>query len=254
MSLLDVTGVVLNRRDVREDSRLYTIFTHERGKLEVFGRGIRKGQAKLGGHLEPGATVRVTLAQGKTGETITAVERQHYPAHAMSDLGHLASLGFTLSLVDAMTKPESADPPLASFVQEAIGTLENLDGDPDDHSRFRMWVTWHVLGLTGHSPELDHCVHCRKPLPESGTTYSALLGGWLGPECVGHDASAKQSPPEARSTIRQFVHSAWVELPAFPPDRSVERAVASMSRAALDHVLERQLPADRFVQFTRALG
>ncbi|MFA6430037.1 MAG: DNA repair protein RecO [Patescibacteria group bacterium] len=254
MSLLDVTGVVLNRRDVREDSRLYTIFTHERGKLEVFGRGIRKGKAKLGGHLEPGATVRVTLAQGKTGETITAVERDHYPVATMASLGHLASLGFTLSLVDAITKPDAPDPSLASFLQEAIGTLENLDGKPDDHARFRMWVAWHVLDRSGHSPELEHCVHCRKELLAADVHFSATLGGFLGPECMTADVSAKTVDGDVRTSIRQFVHSAWPELPAFPPERDVERTVADLTRLAMDHVLERRLPAERFVQFARALG
>lgn len=254
MSLLDVTGVVLARRDVREDSRLYIIFTHERGKLEVFGRGIRKGKAKLGGHLEPGATVRVTLAQGKTGETITAVERDHYPVATMASLAHLASLGFTLSLVDAITKPEAPDPSLASFLQEAIGTLEHLNGDADDHSRYRMWVAWHVLDRSGHGPELERCVHCRNPLPTENVHFSAALGGFLGPECMAADPAAKSVSPDVRSSIRQFVRSAWPELPAFPPEREVERTVADLTRLAMDHVLERRLPAERFVQFARALG
>lgn len=253
MSLLDVTGVVLNRRDVREDSRLYTIFTHERGKLDVFGRGIRKGKAKLGGHLEPGATVRVTLAQGKAGETITAVERDHYPVATMASLAHLASLGFTLGLVDAITKPDAPDPLLASFLQEAISTLEQLDGEPDDHSRFRMWVAWHVLDRSGHSPELDHCVHCRKPLSTDGVHFSAILGGFLGAECIAADPAATVVSGDVRSSIRQFVRSAWPELPAFPPERDVERTVAELTRLAMDHVLERRLPAERFVQFARTL-
>ncbi len=253
MSLHDVTGIVLRRRDVREDSRLYTIFTHERGKLEVFGRGIRKGRAKLGGHLEPGATVRVTLARGKTGETITAVERSHYPAATMANLGRLASLGFFLSLVDAVTKPESADPALASFAQEAISTLEHLPADPAEQSRFRMWVAWRVLDCSGHSPELTHCVHCRKSLADN-VRYSAQLGGWLDASCYTADASALVVGPAVREVVRQFVRGAWEELPAIPPERPVEKDAAAVTRAALDHVLERRLPAERFVQFTRSLS
>ena len=253
MSLLDVTGVVLNRRDVREDSRLYTILTHERGKLEVFGRGIRKGRAKLGGHLEPGATVCVTLAQGKTGETITAVERQHYPTRAMQDLSHLASLGFTLALLDAVTKPEAADAPLASFAQEALVTLENLGDEPDDHSRYRMWGTWHALGLTGHGPELDRCVHCRAPLV-GNVRYSARLGGWLDEKCATIDPGAHSAPAATRESVRLFVRQPWSSQPVFPPDREVEQATAEVTRQALDHVIERRLGAERFVQFTKGLS
>ena len=253
MSLHDVTGVVLRRRDVREDSRLYTLFTHERGKLEVFGRGIRKARAKLGGHLEPGATVRVTLARGKAGETITAVERSHYPATAMAHLHHVASLGFVLSLVDAVSKPEAADPALASFVQEAIGILERLADDASEHARFRMWVAWRVLDCSGHRPELHVCVHCRLPLGVA-TRYAARFGGWLGEECAAADPEALLVHADVRGAIQQFVGGAWSELPAIPPDRAVERGAAQVTRAALDHVLERRLPAERFVQFVRTVG
>jgi recombinational DNA repair protein (RecF pathway) len=117
-----------------------------------------------------------------------------------------------------------------------------------------MWVAWHVLDRSGHSPELEHCVHCRKELPSADVYFSATLGGFLGPECVIADVSAKAVDGVVRTSIRQFVHSAWPELPAFPPERDVERTVADLTRLAMDHVLERRLPAERFVQFARALG
>ncbi|MEK7631913.1 MAG: DNA repair protein RecO [Patescibacteria group bacterium] len=267
MSLLDVSGVVLNRRDVREDSRLYIVYTHERGKVEVFGRGIRKGSAKLGGHLEPGATVRLTLAQGKSGETITAVERDHYPAATMQSLSRLASLGFVLGLVDALTKTEAADPALATFLQESVNIIEAF-AEPSNHfARFRMWFAWHVLGLTGVGPELDRCVHCRRALPQTHVTFSALLGGWLGPECKSADADATAAPGAAgqdadatvvSATVRDCVHvlvrGSWAEAFAYVATPGTEQVAARLTRSALDHALERRLPAERFVAFVRTLS
>lgn len=254
MSLLDVSGVVLNRRDVREDSRLYTVYTHERGKVEVFGRGIRKGGAKLGGHLEPGATVRLTLAQGKAGETITAVERDHYPAATMQSLPRLASLGFVLGLVDALTKVDAPDPALATFVQEAVDIVERFEEPSNHFARFRMWFAWHVLALTGVGPELDRCVHCRRALPEANVTFSALLGGWLGPECRDKDADAIAVSAPVRDCVRVLVRGSWAETFAYAASPTVEKTAAKLTRAALDHALERRLPAERFVTFVRSLS
>lgn len=254
MSLLDVSGVVLNRRDVREDSRLYTVYTHERGKVEVFGRGIRKGSAKLGGHLEPGATVRLTLAQGKSGETITAVERDHYPAATMQSLSRLASLGFVLGLVDALTKVEAPDPALASFLQEAVDIVERF-AEPSNHfARFRMWFAWHVLALTGVGPELDRCVHCRRELPQTNVTFSAQLGGWLGPECKSADAKATTVSAAVRDCVRILVRGGWAETFVFTATPGTEHAAAKLTRTALEHALERRLPAERFVAFVRSLS
>jgi len=253
MSLLDVTGVVLNRRDVREDSRLYTVYTHERGKLDVFGRGIRKGTAKLGGHLEPGATVRLTLAQGKSGETITAVERDHYPAATMQSLPRLATLGFVLGLVDALTKPDAPDPALATFLQEAVDIVERFEEPSNHFARFRMWFSWHVLGLTGVGPELDRCVHCRRELPAGNVRFSALLGGWLGLECAGFDAEAVIVTADVRDYVRGLVRGTWAEAFAYSAEVSTEHMAARLTRASLDHALERRLPAERFVAFVRSI-
>jgi len=251
MSLHEVTGVILNRRDVREDSRLYVVFSHERGKLEVFGRGIKKAKAKLGGHLEPGAMVKLTLAQGKTGETITAVERLHYPAKIMQSLDKLATLGFVLSLVDGVTKPEVREITLATFLQETIERLENFQADQLKLSRFRMWFTWRIFSLIGLGPELELCVHCRKALVEGNLKFSSLLGGWLGLECWRLDDQALVVDMPTRDFIRALNRNTWDDLLAYEVSLKTEQAAAQITTAELHHVLEKKLPAEKFLEFVR---
>lgn len=251
MSLLEITGIVLNRRDVREDSRLYTIFSNERGKIEGFGRGIRKGKAKLVGHIEPGATVRVTLAQGKTGETITAVERLQFPHVATSTLTHVASLSFTLALVDAITKPEDPDPQLATFLQEVLDILEQLPKPPSTHARFRMWVAWHVFRFAGLAPETERCVHCRKPLLPQPAKFSAQLGGWLDDACIHEDANAKPFPFPVREFIQALTRESWQEISSSVTKNEIEAKAAQVTKMELEHITEKQLPVERFVAFSR---
>jgi DNA repair protein RecO len=251
MSLLEVTGIVLNRRDVREDSRLYTIFTNERGKIEGFGRGIRKGKAKLVGHIEPGATVRVTLAQGKTGETITAVERMQFPHIATSTLTHIASLSFTLGLVDAVTKLEDPDPQLATFLQEVLDILEKLPKISSTHARFRMWVAWHVFRFSGLAPETERCVHCRKPLQPQPAKFSTHLGGWLDDVCISEDVTAQLFPFSVREFVQALTREPWHEISSSVTKNDIETKAAKVTKLELEHITEKQLPVERFVTFSR---
>lgn len=253
MSLHEVTGVILNRRDVREDSRLYTVFSHERGKLEVFGRGIKKPKAKLGGHLEPGATVKLTLVRGKSGETITAVERLYYPNLVMQSLEKLATLGFILNLIDYSTKLEARDITLASFLQEAIGRLEKLSDQKNQQARFRMWFAWRVFHLMGLGPELDTCVHCRKPLIDKGIKFSPLMGGWLGMECWNLDDKALIVQAETRNFILVLNRNTWEEVELFKIENGAEKAAALITLSEMHHIMERRIPAEKFVDFVRNL-
>lgn len=253
MSLVDVRGVVLGRRDVREDSRLYTIFTHERGKVEFFGRGIRKGKAKLGGHLEPGAVVRCTVAPGKTGETITAVERSHAPSSANQSLAHVASLTFLLGVTDAITKPEAPDAPLASFLEEALSALESLPDTLAVHARFRMWVAWHLFQAVGVIPDSAHCSHCRKALV-GDACFSKHHGGWVGQECSNLDPTAFLVSVQVRDFTHALTRESWALVANQNLDTAMETDTARVTQAELHHVAERAIPVERFVAFTRALG
>ncbi|MFA6042561.1 MAG: DNA repair protein RecO [Patescibacteria group bacterium] len=253
MSLVDVRGVVLGRKDVREDSRLYTIFTQERGKVEFFGRGIRKGKAKLGGHLEPGAVVRCTVAPGKTGETITAVERSHAPTSAQQSLAHVASLTFLLGVTDAITKPEAPDAPLASFLEEALSALESLPVTLALHARFRMWVAWHIFSAVGVVPDTTHCSHCRKPLV-GDARFSKHHGGWVGQECANLDPTAFPVPAQVRDFTHALTRESWAMIADQNITPVIETDAARVTQAELHHVAERAIPVERFVAFTRALG
>jgi DNA repair protein RecO len=253
MSLLEITGIVLNRRDVREDSRLYTIFTNERGKLEGFGRGIRKAKAKLVGHIEPGATVRVTLAQGKTGETITAVERLQYPNVATSTLTHIASLSFTLCLVDAVTRMEDPDPQLATFLQEVLDILERLPKHTSIHVRFRMWVAWHIFRFAGLAPETERCVHCRKPLRPQPAKFSARLGGWLDDSCIREDDTANLFPYPVRQFVQALTREPWQGILSSETEKEIEAKAAQVTKLELEHITEKPLPVEKFVAFSRRI-
>ncbi len=56
------TAIILASRDVGEFDRLYIFYTREAGLLRAMGRGVRKQEAKLAGHLEPGTLSEVYIA------------------------------------------------------------------------------------------------------------------------------------------------------------------------------------------------
>ena len=64
-------AVILRRRDVGDADRVLTVFTPDRGKLELIGKGIRKTTSRKAGHLETFTHVALVVVQARTWDLIT---------------------------------------------------------------------------------------------------------------------------------------------------------------------------------------
>ena len=71
-------GVVLKKLDVGEADVLYAIYTRDYGKIRALAQGIRKGEAKLRGHLEPYSLSAIRFVIGRGGERLIAASLVSY--------------------------------------------------------------------------------------------------------------------------------------------------------------------------------
>ena len=64
-------GFFIKRTDRGEDSRLFTVYTKNFGKLKILGRAIRKIGSKLKGGSEIFCLSEIEFIQGKNHKTLT---------------------------------------------------------------------------------------------------------------------------------------------------------------------------------------
>jgi len=64
-------GIVLAKKNWREDDRLFSIFTNEFGKIEAVAVGAKKIKSKLAGHLASCGIVELEFVRGKSINKIT---------------------------------------------------------------------------------------------------------------------------------------------------------------------------------------
>ncbi len=70
----DVEGIILEKKPFRENDRLFTLYTRERGKISVVGISTRKKESKLAGNLELFTKAYFTIAHGKAFDRIATVD------------------------------------------------------------------------------------------------------------------------------------------------------------------------------------
>lgn len=187
-SLYQTTGIVLSRRDHREADRWYSIFTPDRGKIEVLARGGHKPLAKLTPHLEFVAEVDLLIVSGRQFYTLAGAERGRTFPSLYTDLSKLLLAQNALSLVDMGTRSEEADPVLYEEIQNWLACVDASPALSSERAGFLLGsFSLKLLALLGYRPELHRCLACKDDIRSGAYRWHAPKGGVVCDDCVGQD-------------------------------------------------------------------
>lgn len=206
-STFKTEGIVLSSTPVREADRRYRILTEDRGKIEVIGRGARKGKAKLAAHLEPFAIVEVEVVRGRQQSTVIGVERKEWftGIHHSFDRRYTASL--MLGFVDRATREEDRDEQL---YQELRNWLRFVNDTPAELRPLRATYVsggflLRLLGHVGYALELSTCLSCREEILPLSFRWHHSRGGLVCTDCVQtKGADWETASPMQEETVKML--------------------------------------------------
>jgi DNA repair protein RecO (recombination protein O) len=119
-------GIVINRRQLRENDRIVTVFTEGRGKLEVNFKGVRLARGKLRALSEPVTLgdYRLYLKKGSNFPVCTGGASECVFPGLRGDLGRLYLALHFCELVNRVTPAGQAAPEKFDLL---LGALRHLD-------------------------------------------------------------------------------------------------------------------------------
>lgn len=100
---------MLSSRPIKEADRLYTILTRDLGLVQALAIGVRKGESKLRGNIEPVSLSNISLVRGKEFWRLTSAE--HIKSFKRSK---------PLALLENLVIGESAHPELFDAVEKCL--------------------------------------------------------------------------------------------------------------------------------------
>ena len=187
-AIYHTTGIVLSSRDHKEADRWYSIFTRDRGKIEVLAKGGHKPLAKLTPHLEMPGVVELMVVNGRQYDTVAGVERRIGFGNVYGDLTRLLLARHALYLADIGTRPHEADVALYDLL---VGWLTTVDMAPQvtqERAGFLLGAfSVKLLSLVGYRPEFLRCLVCRDAIAPGAYRWSAVKGGVACAVCVQSD-------------------------------------------------------------------
>ena len=237
-------GIVLRSMALGEADLLMTLYTKETGKLRAMARGVRKPTSRLVGHLEPLTRIELALARGRGLDVVT----QAQVLESFSDLkDHLTSVSsglYLAELVDGFGAEGSANPELYFLLIEALRSLEEGPGLELVLRYFEL----HLLKSSGFSPELYHCVKCRRLIVEGEHLFSPDLGGTLCSQCIPTDVLIRPLSIQALKVLRFFDRSGLPDLDRLHVDKSLAEELKGLLAAAVRYWLDREIRSKSFLE------
>ena len=121
----NLEGFVLRRFSLGEADRILTVFSREKGKIKLVAKGVRRGKAKLAGHLEPFCEVRLRVIKGKSLDIIIGAEAtKHYDITSLEQ-DALSSAYLMCEILDRMLPEEQPNEPAFELLQSSLTSITN---------------------------------------------------------------------------------------------------------------------------------
>ncbi|PIZ95142.1 MAG: DNA repair protein RecO [Candidatus Magasanikbacteria bacterium CG_4_10_14_0_2_um_filter_37_12] len=154
---IGMRAIVLARRDFRENDQVITVYTTERGKLDLVARGIKKIIAKNSAHLEPFSFVDIDITIGKEADYVTKVHPVDFFVPIRSDLNKSLMSQYLLSLVSKLLNVGEEDKRIFDLL---ISWFRFVNSTEFSGVILLDAFVMQFFALLGFQPALEACVVC----------------------------------------------------------------------------------------------
>jgi DNA repair protein RecO (recombination protein O) len=183
MPVICVDGIVTKYVNYRENDRILSIFTIERGRIDAKARGCRRPQSPLVNVCQPFVFGQFELYAGKERYTVNAceVKETFYPIR--EDYGRFSIGSVMLRLAHDAAMENEPNEALFSLLYHALSFLTYGRSDPRD--LFCCFLV-RYLNAIGYRPAITTCAQCGRDLrgdavvrftPRGGAVCGACLQG-----------------------------------------------------------------------------
>ena len=147
----------IKKTDRGEDSRLFTVYTKNFGKVKILGRAIRKIRSKLKSGAEIFCLSEIEFIQGKTHKTLTdAIPIENF-SFIRKDLKKLKIVHQIFEVLDDFISKEEKDDQVWRLLSETFDKLNNPQFKINYLPLVYYYFFWNFVSVLGYKPEFHDC-------------------------------------------------------------------------------------------------
>lgn len=212
-------AIVLARQNFREFDQIISLYTRERGKVELLAKGVKKPVSKNSMHLEPFSHVLVESVPGRELTHLTTAQTIRLFAGIRRDAQKSIAARVATTWVSTVTQAEERDERLFRLLHS---WLAFVDSAPYRHVFLDGFFVG-VLSCFGFAPSMEACVVCDKAFQKMAFEKPALYfagGGIICPSCRKAKEAVEEEMLECTladvSNLQLLAKSDWGLLERYP--------------------------------------
>lgn len=208
-------GFVYKKKDRGEADRIFTIFTYDFGKIDVFAKSIRKIDSKLKSGIEIFSLSALEFVEGKRKTLTDAVVINKFK-DIIGNPEKLIIAKKIVKILDAFIHGQEHDKEIYNLITDTFEKLNHCAPGPKPLTLAFLYFIWNFFAVLGYAPELLTCTHCHNNLNENELFFSNKEGGVICKNCLPREAlvkwGVKKVDSDAIKTLRIILKKDWETL------------------------------------------
>ncbi|MGI6189041.1 MAG: DNA repair protein RecO [Clostridiales bacterium] len=183
MRIVRTQGIVLRYTNFREADRMLTIFSPDRGKMQVLARGCRKPKSRLLAASELFCYADYIFVKSKEIYVMTQADIRNSFYDIRNDVERLTYGTHILALTEEAVNYEEGNFRLFYMLLQVLAYLAYGEINPADTAHV---FELKLIDLLGYRPVLDRCIACGSPIEQLNSNklfFSASQGGIVCRSC-----------------------------------------------------------------------
>ncbi len=230
-------AIVIKKTKLGEADTILTLYTPHLGKIQGFGKSLRKTKSKMAGHLELLTHSQIALARGRNIDTITGAQTIDSFLPIKSDLELTSCALYATELVNQFAAADVEDHPIFQLL---LATMQRLCEENNSELVLR-YFELQLLGEVGYRPQLEQCVACHKPLKESTNSFSPGAGGMVCANCRPSQPFSYPLSREAQKALRSLQSGDYESVSGMTLTPELSHQLEVVIRNYIRYLLERDI-------------
>jgi len=200
------------KSDTNEADRVFSVFSNNYGRLDLFAKAIRKINSKLKGGINIFSFSDIEFIQGKNRKTLTdssTIKRFDNINDNLEKFNVANKIG---NILEDFLKGEERDNKVFDLLYEIFSKLNDNRTDGQKSNLLYYYFLWNFLAIQGYRPEVTNCVCCRGKLLPDGISLSFKDGGIVCKDCFGSDEATQGINSDIVKILRLILKKDWAVL------------------------------------------
>ena len=228
---------VFKKNDRNESDRVFSVFTNDFGRLDIFAKAVRKGVSKLRGGIDIFFISDIEFIQGKVRKTLTDAIAVEKFSNVSRDLEKFNTANKIGEVLDSFIKGEEKDKEIFDLLSEIMDKLNNKEPAVVSQLVIYYYFLWNVLSILGYRPEVQKCNVCQEKLNPYNVYFSGKIGGVICEKCLHCDAQCQKINSDIVKILRLFFKKEWQVISKLKIESSSQKLFKKVSDDYYSYIL-----------------